>query len=67
MSMYNDNPRVKRYIDRFCKTENKSVQEALDTAIVKSYIDYVKNNASEASLPNMWGSAGAAHDNVTGG
>lgn len=64
MNTYYNDPRIKAYVNKFCIKENMSVQEALNTAIVKNYIEYISTQEHETKLPNMWGSAGAPHENM---
>ena len=44
MDQYFNNPRVKEYVDKFCVKEKMSVQQALETAMVKNFIEYVNGN-----------------------
>ena len=44
MDQYYDNPRIKAYVDKFCVKEKMSVQQALKTAMVKNFIEYVNGN-----------------------
>lgn len=47
MELYNNNNRVKDYVDRFMKkhSEIKSVEDALKHSMVKSFIQYVEGGS----------------------
>ena len=47
MELYNNNNRVKDYVDRFMKkhSEIKSVEDALRHSMVKSFIQYVEGGS----------------------
>lgn len=44
MELYNNNNRVKEYVDRFMKkhSEIKSVEDAFECVMVKSFVQYVE-------------------------
>ena len=63
--MYERNEDFKRYVDRYMASNSVSLQTALSHAMVRNYAEYlIERGAKETDLPNMWGSAGDAHDNV---
>ena len=63
--MYERNEDFKRYVDRYMVNNSVSLQTALSHAMVRNYVEYlIKRGRDEIKLPNMWGSAGDAHDNV---
>ena len=47
MELYNNNNRVKDYVDRFMKNHSniKSVEDALKHSMVKSFIQYVEGGS----------------------
>lgn len=47
MELYNNNDRVKDYVDRFVKMHSniKSVEDALKYSMVKSFIQYVEGGS----------------------
>jgi hypothetical protein len=52
-------------VDKYIAKENVPLQTALSHRIVKNYAEYLMERGNgEAKLPNMWGSAGAAHENM---
>lgn len=63
--MYERNKGFKCYVDRYMASNSVSLQTALSHAMVRNYAEYlIEREAKETDLPNMWGSAGDAHDNV---
>ena len=54
MDQYYNNPRVKEYVDKFCVKENMSVQQALETAIVKSFIEYINGNKTVPDIETVF-------------
>lgn len=63
--LYRDNYDFKRYVDKYIAKEKVSLQQALNHAVVRSYAEYLaERGEGETKLPNMWGSAGDAHENV---
>ena len=63
--MYECNKDFKCYVDRYMVSNSVSLQMALSHAMVRNYAEYlIERGAKETDLPNMWGSAGDAHDNV---
>ena len=63
--MYGTNEDMRRYVDRYMAKERVDLQTALSHKIVRNYAEYlIERGTKEAQLPNMWGSAGAAHENM---
>jgi hypothetical protein len=63
--MYEHNEDFKRYVDRYMVSNGADLRTALSHAMVRNYADYLtERGAGETKLPNMWGSAGAAHENM---
>ena len=63
--LYMSNADIHRYVDRYIKKERVSFDEALTHAVVMEYARYVIDRGdSERKLLNMWGSAGAPHENM---
>lgn len=63
--LYQNNEDFKVYVDKYIAKENVPLQTALSHRIVKNYAEYLMERGNgEVKLPNMWGSAGAAHDNM---
>lgn len=64
--LYQNNEDFKVYVDKYIAKENVPLQTALSHRIVKNYAEYLMERGNgEVKLPNMWGSAGGAHDNVS--
>ena len=63
--MYGTNKDMERYVDRYMTKERIDLQTALSHKIVRNYAEYLlERGKSETVLPNMWSSAGAAHENM---
>lgn len=63
--LYSQNEDFRAYVDKYMAKEQIGLQTALSHRIVQSYAEYLmERGAKEIKLPNMWGSAGAAHENV---
>ena len=63
--LYQNNEDFKAYVDKYIAKENVPLQTALSHRIVKNYAEYLMERGNgEVKLPNMWGSAGAAHENM---
>ena len=63
--LYQNNEDFKVYVDKYIAKENVPLQTALSHRIVRNYAEYlVERGNGEVKLPNMWGSAGAAHENM---
>lgn len=63
--LYQNNEDFKVYVDKYIAKENVPLQTALSHRIVKNYAEYLMERGNgEVKLPNMWGSAGAAHENM---
>ena len=63
--LYQNNEDFKVYVDKYIAKENVPLQTALSHRIVRNYAEYlVERGSGEVKLPNMWGSAGAAHENM---
>lgn len=63
--MYDTNQSFKDYVDKYIAKEGVSLQTALSHAMIRNYADYlVERGGAETVLPNMWGSAGAARENM---
>lgn len=63
--LYQNNEDFKSYVDKYIAKERVSLHAALTHRIVKNYAEYLAERGSgEVKLPNMWGSAGAAHENM---
>ena len=47
MELYNNNNRIKEYVDRYMKnrSEIKSVEDALNHSIVRNFIQYVEGGS----------------------
>jgi hypothetical protein len=66
--MYCSSKNFKDYVDRYMMSNNVDLNTALSHKMVRNYADYLtERGAGETKLTNMWGSAGEAHDNITGG
>lgn len=64
--MYDANQNFRDYVDKYMRKEQIDLDTALSHAMVRNYAEYLKERGeSETKLPNMWGSAGAAHENMT--
>ena len=64
--LYDTNDDFKSYVDKYIAKESVSLNTALSRAMVRNYAEYLmERGAKETELPNMWGSAGAAHENMT--
>lgn len=62
---YETNADFKSYVDKYRKKEDIGLDIALSHAVVENYRRYViERGRDEIKLPNMWGSAGAAHEGV---
>lgn len=67
LSKYHDNVEIKAFVDKYMKKEGLSLEEALSHRVVIEYAKYITDrNGDETKLRNMWGSAGAPHDNIRG-
>jgi len=44
MEVYTANEEVKEYVDKYCKSNDCSIEEALSHEMVKNYIRYLKDN-----------------------
>ena len=63
--LYMSNSDIHRYVDRYIAKERISIEEALKHKVVVEYAKYVIDRGEgEHKLPNMWGSAGAPHENM---
>lgn len=63
--LYMSNSDIHRYVDRYIKKERISIDVALTHNVVMEYARYViERGTSETKLTNMWGSAGAPHENM---
>ena len=63
--LYMSNADIHRYVDRYIAKERISIDTALTHAVVQNYAAYVLDRGdTEHKLPNMWGSAGAPHENM---
>ena len=63
--LYMSNADIHRYVDRYIAKERISIEEALTHKVVVEYAKYVIDRGEgEHKLPNMWGSAGAPHENM---
>ena len=63
--LYMSNSDIHRYVDRYIAKERISIDTALTHAVVRNYAAYVLDRGdTEHKLPNMWGSAGAPHENM---
>lgn len=63
--LYQNNEDFKVYVDKYMAKEQIGLQTALSHRIVRNYAEYLmERGAKETELPNMWGSAGAAHENM---
>ena len=63
--LYMNNADIHRYVDRYIKKERVSIDVALTHAVVIEYARYVIDRGdNEHKLLNMWGSAGAPHENM---
>ena len=63
--LYQNNEDFKVYVDKYIAKENVPLQTALSHRIVRNYAEYlIERGNGEVKLPNMWGSAGAAHENM---
>lgn len=64
--LYMSNSDIHRFVDKYMAKERISIDEALTHKVVVEYARYILDRGhEERELPNMWGSAGAAHENVT--
>jgi hypothetical protein len=64
-TLYSLNEDFRAYVDKYIAKENVPLQTALSHRIVKNYAEYLMERGNgEVKLPNMWGSAGAAHENM---
>ena len=64
-TLYGLNEDFRAYVDKYMVKEQVPLQTALSHRIVKNYAEYLAARGSgEVKLPNMWGSAGGAHENV---
>lgn len=67
LNKYNDNEAIKTFVDKYMVKEGLSLEEALSHRVVIEYAKYITDrNGEETKLRNMWGSAGAPHENVRG-
>lgn len=67
LNKYHDNEDIKAFVDKYIAKEGLSLEEALSHKVVIEYAKYITDrNGDETKLRNMWGSAGAPHDNVRG-
>ena len=65
MVTYETNADFRAYVDKYMKKERIDLEEALSHAVVENYRHYIfERGKDEVKLPNMWGSAGAAHENM---
>ena len=63
--LYQNNEDFRAYVDKYMAKEEIGLQTALSHRIVKNYAGYLMERGNgEVKLPNMWGSAGAAHENM---
>ena len=63
--LYMSNADIHRYVDRYIAKERISIEEALTHKVVVEYAKYVIDRGEgEGELPNLWGSAGAPHENM---
>jgi len=63
--LYSLNEDFRAYVDKYMVKEQIGLQTALSHRIVKNYAEYLMERGNgEVKLPNMWGSAGAAHENM---
>lgn len=63
--MYGTNEDFTAYVDKYMAKEGITLEAALQHKVVRNYAEYLKERgAQETELPNMWGSAGAAHENM---
>ena len=63
--LYMSNADIHRYVDRYIAKERVNIDVALTHRVVIEYARYVIDRGdSEHKLPNMWGSAGAPHENM---
>ena len=63
--LYSRNEDFRAYVDKYMAKEQIGLQTALSHRIVRNYAEYLmERGAKEIKLPNMWGSAGAAHENM---
>jgi hypothetical protein len=66
--MYGTNEDFTAYVDKYMAKEGITLEAALQHKVVRNYAEYLKERGgAEAALPNMWTSAGAAHENVIEG
>lgn len=65
-TLYGLNEDFRAYVDKYMVKEQVPLQTALSHKVVRNYAEYLmERGAKETELPNMWGSAGGAHDNVS--
>ena len=63
--LYFSNKDFNNYVSKYCAKEEIDLLTALTHASVKNYADYLtERGQGETKLSNMWGSAGAAHENM---
>lgn len=63
--LYSLNEDFRAYVDKYMAKEQIGLQTALSHRIVRNYAEYLMERGNgEVKLPNMWGSAGAAHENM---
>ena len=63
--LYMSNADIHRYVDRYIAKERVNIDVALTHRVVIEYARYViERGTNETKLPNMWGSAGAPHENM---
>ena len=64
-TLYSLNEDFRAYVDKYMTKEQIGLQTALSHAMVRNYAEYLMERGNgEVKLPNMWGSAGAAHENM---
>lgn len=63
--MYTTNADFKSYVDKYMRKEAIDLETALSHAMVQNYARYlIDRGQGETKLSNMWGSAGAPHENM---
>jgi len=63
--LYCLNEDFRAYVNKYMAKEQIGPQTALSHRIVRNYAEYLlERGAKEIELPNMWGSAGATHENM---
>ena len=64
-TLYGLNEDFRAYVNKYMVKEQVPLQTALSHRIVRNYAEYLMDRGNdEVKLPNMWGSAGGAHENV---